>query len=38
VGPQSWQLLGLRFLSHQPGAHTARLTCLINSSQVKHIH
>ncbi|KAL0051980.1 hypothetical protein WJX82_005745 [Trebouxia sp. C0006] len=33
VGPQSWQLLGLRFLSHQPGAHTARLTCLINSSQ-----
>ncbi|KAL0033550.1 hypothetical protein WJX79_003070 [Trebouxia sp. C0005] len=33
VGPQSWQLLGLRFLSRKPGARTARLTCLINSSQ-----
>lgn len=35
VGPQSWQLLGLCFQSDQKGLHSAHLTCLINSSQVR---
>lgn len=36
LGPQSWQMLGLRCKAADSGTHVARLSCVINSNQVRH--